>query len=459
MQHPRDFALAAEICVAEQDGRECSWYTVYNRVLRDFIFTNCDGERCICSITPQYSLVAKYDTGHSPETDAIEARVASVNAPLLRPPQPTVSQLALPQHSSDVIMRSPTDHDDSVRPTVPRIPVNSAQWNSNSPLSSISSGSLPRVMDRSPSLDHAIALQPQTPTISKNLDGDSPLTPLPESWAAAVPRSHASRTVPLPVSPTPAETKSTVSPPGVTRVLRRSHRLTRCPLIPAQRSLSEIPETPPRDKKTIVMKSTRIPDFIAALHVVPTPCPSPKAFPKEFALDDDEHITTRTILIVEIKSALTYAPNIWRRIWDLQVNAQAYHTFQSYADLDCLGVIIAVGRRWIYVNVHRPPPDGLTHSQRRDPDYLPSPGDWSDTSSDATSEIVESSPLPQDELPFDLLKPLMDPVAPEFILSQPNCPPGQAYIESYLLDPEGQSELFFKKILWDLRHHNQSIWK
>ena len=457
MQHPGHFALAAEIRVAEQDGRECSWYTVYNRILRDFIFTNCDGERSICSITPQYSLVAKYDTGHSPETDAIESRVAPVNAPLLRPPQPTISQPASSQHLPDVIMGSPTDHDDSVRPTVPRIAANPAQWNGDSPLSSISSGTLPRAMDRSPSLDHTNALQPQTPTFSKTFDGDSPLTPLPESWAAVVPRSHASRIVPLPVSPTPAERKFIVSPPGVAKELRRSHRLIRGPPIPVQRSLSEIPETPPRDKKAIVMKSTRIPDFIAALHVIPTPCPSPKAFPKEFVLGDDEHITTRTILIVEIKSAPTYTPNIWRRIWNFQVNAQACHTFESHADLDCLGVIIAVGRRWIYVNVHRPPPDGLTHSQRRDPDYLPSPGDWSDTSSDATSEIVESSPLQQD-LPVPFI-PSMDPVAPEFIRSQPNWSPEEPYIESYLLDPKGQSELFFKQVLGDLRHHNQSIWK
>jgi len=445
--------------VAEQDGRECSWYTVYNRILRDFIFTNCDGERSICSITPQYSLVAKYDTGHSPETDAIEARVARVNAPLLRLPQPTISQPASPQHPPDVIMGSPTDHDDSVQSAVPRIPVNPAQWDSDSPLSSISSGSLPRAMDRSPSLDHNNTLQPQTPVFSKILDGNSPLTPLPESWAAAGPCSHASRTVPLPVSPTPAERKFTVTPPGVTRELRRSHRLIRGPPIPVQHSLSEIPETPPKDKKAIIKKSTRIPDFIAALHVIPTSCPSPKAFPKEFVLGDDEHITTRTILIVEIKSALTYAPSIWRRIWNFQVKAQARHTFESHADLDCLGVIIAVGRRWIYVNVHRPPPDGLTHSQRRDPDYLPSPEDWSDTSSDAMSEIVESSPLPQDDLPVDPLMSSMDPVAPKFIQSQPNWSPEEAYIESYLLDPKGQSELFFKQVLGDLRHHNQSIWK
>ena len=164
MQH---FTLAAEICVAEQDGRECSWYAVYNRILKDFIFTSCDGEQCICSITPQYSLVAKYDTGHSLEMDAIEACVARVNAPLLHLPQPTISQPASPQHPPDVIMGSPTNHDDLVWLVVPHIPVNPAQWDSNSPLSSISSGSLPHAMDHSPSLDHTNALQPQTPTFSK----------------------------------------------------------------------------------------------------------------------------------------------------------------------------------------------------------------------------------------------------------------------------------------------------
>ena len=108
----------------------------------------------------------------------------------------------------------------------------------------------------------------------------------------------------------------------------------------------------------------------------------------KFVLGDDKHITTRTILIVEIKSELTYGPNIWWQIWNFQVKAQAHHTFKSHTDLDCLGVIIAVGHRWVYVNVHRPPPDGLTHSQRCDPDYLPSPRDWSDTSSDATIEAI-----------------------------------------------------------------------
>ena len=447
--NPRDFSLAVLICVAEGDERECPWYTVFNRVLTDFIFVDCDGERCICSITPQYSLVAKYDTGHSPELDAIEeCTVSAINAPLLHSPSSKTP--------SDVIMHSPTDHSDSAY-AFPLTPFCSGQLNAGSPLSPIA-GESPHVMN--PNLndvDHNIPIQPQTPIRAKFFDGDSPLTPLSESGTAAATASHFLPTVSVPVSPTPPTRKSTVQPPAVPSELRRSVRQTRGPVFPVQRTPSEIPETPPKDRKSLIRKSTRIPDFIAALHQIPTSCPPAKAFPTEFeVLGNDRKITTRTILIVEIKSALSYRADTWNRIWQSQVQAQARHTFKSHTDLDCLGVIIAVGRRWVYFNVHRPPPDGLTYSQKRDPDYMPPSEDWSDTSSDVTSDIVDSSQ--NCDVPGQIGSPLV-PSAPEFISSHPKYVPWRAYIESCLLDKEGQSESFFGEVLKDLRKHNQSIWK
>ena len=420
---------------------------MFNRVLTDFIFVDCDGQQSICSITPQYSLVAKYDTGHSPESDAIEAHTAFVNAPLLRPPPP--------QTPSDVIMHSPTDNSDSAC-VFPRT-FCSGQRDAGTPFSPIA-GESPHAMN--PNLndvDHNIPIQPQTPIRAKFFDGDSPLTPLPESGTAAA-ASHSLPMVSIPVSPTPPARKSTVQPPAAPRELRRSLRQTRGPVFPVQHIPSnEIPETPPKDRKSVVRKSTRIPDFIAALHLIPTPCPPAEAFPTEFGLPgNDQKITTRIILIVEIKSALVYAEDIWYRIWDRQVQAQACHTFVSHTDLDCLGVIIAVGHRWIYFNVYRPPPDGLTYSQKRDPDYMPPPGEWSDTSSDVTSDNVDSS---QDDHVPAHIRSSLEPSPPEFISCHPEYVPGQAYIESCLLDKEGQSESFFGEVLKDLRKHNQSIWK
>ncbi|KAL4078925.1 hypothetical protein V8B97DRAFT_1865372 [Scleroderma yunnanense] len=453
IRHTRDFPLAVEIRAAERDKRECPLYTVYNRILRDFIFNDCDGEQCICSITPQYSLIAEYDTGHSLEKDDIEASAPRIRAPLLLPP-PSFSQPVSPQPSSDVSMSSPTDRNDSVW-LLPYVPVHPGPCDMGSPLSSISSSS--PTMDPSFSLVYDVQAQPQTPTVVSTWDTNSPLSPLPSSVTAAVPHSHATRMVPLPTSPTPEEKKSATHSLGLTRELRRSLRRTSGPLFPAQSTPPEIPETPPRDKKVIIRKSTRIPDFIGVLHAIRMPRPSVEALSKEFVLPDDLHIAMRTILIVEIKSGVVYAPNVWQRTWEMQVKGQALHAFGSHPDLDCLGVIIAVGRRWIYVNVNRPLPDGLTHSQRCDPDYIPSPDVWSDKSSDASSEIAEISPLAQ-SVP-DLSTPSMEMVAPKFISNQPNHPPEQPYIESLLLDSAGQSELFFKEILEDLRKHNQDIWK
>ena len=437
------------ICVAKGDGREFPWYTVFNRVLTDFIFANCDGEQSVCSITPQHSLVAKYDTGHSPELDAIEAHTASVYAPLLRPPPS--------QTPSDVIMHSPTTDLNDSACAFPRTPLCSGQWVAGSPLSPIA-GESPHAMNPNlDDVDHDIPIQPQTP-IRANLFGtDSPLTPLPESETTAVSRSHILPMVPIPVSPTPPARKSTVQPPAVPNEPRRSLRRTVGPVFPVQRISSDIPETPPKDRKVVVRKSTRIPDFTAALHVIPTPRPPAEAFPTEFKLLDNNHkITTRTILIVEIKSALSYNANIWSRIWETQVQTQAWHAFESHTDLDCLGVMIAVGHHWVYWNVHRPPPDGLTYSQKRDPDYMPPSEEWSDTSSDVTSDIVDSS---QDDcVPAHIIS-FLEPSAPEFILCHPKFVPRQAYIESCLLDEEGQSESFFGEVLRDLRKHNQSIWK
>lgn len=444
MRKPRDFAIAAMICVAEQDGRECSWYAVYNKILQDYIFTNCDGEQSVCGVIPQYSLVAKYDTGHSPETDAIEGHSTSVNAPLLCLPSS-----GSPQTPSDVIMRSPTDPGDTDC-HLPRTPVDSRDWEVDTTLSSFSSRS-PSTSDHSPSTGNDIPVNPKRPFF------DSPLSPFPERMASAVSRSHASQAIQLPASPTPLGRTSATNPTGETRVLRRSLRAPRSPLIPVQRLPSELLETPPRDKKAMVMKSTRIPDFIGALYFAQKPRPLAEEFPTEFTLRDDEKITTRTILIVEVKPASTYTPNIWRRILDIQVNGQIHHAFEFNEDLDCLGVMIGVGHHWIYLNVHRPPPSGLTYSQRRDPDYMSSPGSWSDTSSDATSEILESSPQ-HNPMPTDL-ETSMDYIALDFILRHPKRVPRQAYIESCLLDRDGQSERFFQEVLEDLRKHNQDIWK
>ena len=455
MREPRDFSLAMEIYLAERDGRECPWYAVYNRVLRDYIFMNPDGEQCICTVIPQYSLVAEYDAGHSAETDKIEVEPRPVyNARLFlqSPAKPT-----LPRPHSDVHMSSPGVHQDSTVQPSARTPFNPTHRDADSPLSFIvASGPTPTGGCLN---DHTAPLQPRTPVSSRHWDTDSPLSPLSSGGSPFVLRSYASRTLPLPISPTLAVHRKTEE-------FRRSDRLKSRPALPVQCLSSEIPITPPKVNKVASTKSTRIPDFIGALFTLPAPRPLTTEFPKQFSITEFGDVIMRTILIVEIKSEQRSLDNNWERVWERQVKDQARHAFHFHTDLDRLGVIMAFGRRWIYINVKRPLPDGLTESQRRDLDYIPSPqSDWQDTSSDIFMDVGQDLPrnledrhvtLPNEE---DSTNSDMEMIAPRFLSSQYELPPGRPYLESYLLQPDGRSELFLEKISEDLQELNNDIWK
>jgi len=65
----RDFSLALSIRAAQADGRECPWYGVWAKVLQNYIFHGADGSQTACTCIPQFSLVAAYDSGRSPETN------------------------------------------------------------------------------------------------------------------------------------------------------------------------------------------------------------------------------------------------------------------------------------------------------------------------------------------------------------------------------------------------------
>lgn len=452
MREPRDFSLAMEIYLAERDGRECPWYAVYNRVLRDYIFMNTDGEQCICTVIPQYSLVAEYDTGHSAETDKIEVEPRPVDDP--RPFFQSPAEPTSPRPHSDVHMSPPGVHQDSTVQPSARAP---SHWDAASPLSFIASSPTPT--DGCLNLDHSVLAQPRTPVSSRCWDTDSPLSPLPSSGSPFVPRSHASRTLPLPISPTLVARRTTEE-------FRRSNRLKARPALMVQRLPSEIPITPPKFNKVAGMKSARIPDFIGALCTLPASRPLTTEFPKQFSATEFRDVIMRTILIVEIKSGQWSLDNNWERAWERQVKDQARHAFHFHADLDRLGVIMAFGRRWIYINVKRPLLDGLTESQRLDLDYIPSPeSDWQDTSSDISMDVGQDLPrnledrdvtLPDEEDPTNSD---MEMIAPRFLSSQYELPPGRPYLESYLLQPDGRSELFLEKILEDLKELNNDIWK
>lgn len=56
---------------------ESPWYGVWAKVLQNYIFHDADGFQTACTCIPQYSLVASYDSGNSPETNTSDSPLES----------------------------------------------------------------------------------------------------------------------------------------------------------------------------------------------------------------------------------------------------------------------------------------------------------------------------------------------------------------------------------------------
>ncbi|KAF9230880.1 hypothetical protein BU15DRAFT_83070 [Melanogaster broomeanus] len=62
-----DFHFSLLIAAALKDRRETKWYGVWDMALKDYLFRGCNTPTMACSIMPQYSLVATYDTYDKPK--------------------------------------------------------------------------------------------------------------------------------------------------------------------------------------------------------------------------------------------------------------------------------------------------------------------------------------------------------------------------------------------------------
>jgi len=404
----QDVCLATEICVAEKDGRECPWYAVYSRVLRDYIFRSGDGGQHICTINPQYSLVATFDSGHSIETDLLAERKTAQ------------SQVATPEHLSDQLSFRTISHvaeHDSVQTDLPSTP------------KQVSVTDFPRTPGY-----HGCKYVPGS---------SSPLTPISSGESIPFPRP---RYLPEPfTSPTPAGR----NPVGNPQTTRRSDRIAQQGSVLYSQSTPSTtgPVTPQRVPDNI-WKSTRVPDFVVALNKLPNIPTFPMIFDKNI------HITSRTILIVEIKPDNQYGRTPWERLWHSQVREQAEHTFAADDKLEYLGILMAFGRHWAYAVAPRLPFESQTASERRDNTYIPSPNRPPELMDESSVELF-TQPPPPDSDPLELYTTPFDKCNPRTITRT-----REWYFDEFqLLDSEGKSQKRFEDVLQDLRERNQDMWQ
>ncbi|KAF9234446.1 hypothetical protein BU15DRAFT_79001 [Melanogaster broomeanus] len=130
-----DFHFSLLIAAALEDHREMKWYGVWDMALRDYLFHGCNTATMTCSIMPQYSLVATYDTYDKAKDDweaylenAEPGSVASPNSPPSRGPTRGVSDspdpiLLVPKsHRMDTLVRASSLSRDAVSPRTPMSP-------------------------------------------------------------------------------------------------------------------------------------------------------------------------------------------------------------------------------------------------------------------------------------------------------------------------------------------------
>ncbi|KAG0704000.1 hypothetical protein DFH29DRAFT_914021 [Suillus ampliporus] len=335
----RDFSLALSIRAAQADGRECPWYGVWAKVLQNYIFRDADGSQTACTSIPQYSLVAAYDSGSSPETDTSD------------------SWSAASRSASDMDM-SP-GRPGSYLPAPRFVPHNSTPNFFNPRSHELFGGPLP-TLTPSP--------QPQVPRFVSDLE--SPTTQHVDRL-----RAHAKD----------AFTNASVG----TRPLPQSSSSQTLPnVIP--------PSTPPRPTAGLstarLRRSVRVPDFVQVLERTQQQYP---AIP--------EAVIRRVIMTIEIKpEPKDHSKSIdWVGLWKEQVGEQVVHAFDADPTVQYLGVIMTYGCRWVYRIARRPPPDIRTMSERRDPTF-PSTGPpepWSVDSRREDWSPISKHTLPALECP------------------------------------------------------------
>ncbi|KAF9230474.1 hypothetical protein BU15DRAFT_83577 [Melanogaster broomeanus] len=120
------------------------------------------------------------------------------------------------------------------------------------------------------------------------------------------------------------------------------------------------PSTPPAHPG-LKRRSRRVPDFAQVLQCVTKPFPPLSDSPE----------AERVILIVENKPTSTVSLS---RVYDatsIQIEAQARHAFYADPELKAIGAIMAIGKHFRYVVLHRAqfPPRSL--SEEIDMDYVP----------------------------------------------------------------------------------------
>ncbi|KAJ8590495.1 hypothetical protein M405DRAFT_881004 [Rhizopogon salebrosus TDB-379] len=409
----RDFSLAICIKAAQVDGRECLWYGVWMKVLQEYIFRNADGPQTTCIAIPQYSLVAGYDTGHSPETT--RAGIGSATS---------VSSSS----SSDVVM--------GILPVASTPPSHGPLMSPGSPLTPIPDIRTPLFLP-----------DPTSPTTNPHELFWGSLNPLTPSSYHQVPR-----TLPGVASPARRVTRS--------QTARHSTDVANSGLVSPMPSdgiqslafqhSTVLPSTPPRPTTHLratrgnIQKSSRIPDIVQVLARTHQQYPN-----------IPDSVDKRVILVVEIKPEPKDpgGPIDWLLLWNTQVKEQAIHAFDADLSLKYLGIIMARGSRWIYRVVNRPSPDGRTMSERRDPTF-PSGGPpeaWSTDSADSSPEDWPSSSDPPElmmQRPSFLQAPVHNTVGND----------AQIRHDFYLLDPRGESLSIFANILRDLHSQHEDMW-
>lgn len=396
----RDFSLALSIRAAQADGRECPWYGVWAKVLQNYIFHDADGFQTACTCIPQYSLVAPYDSGSSPETN-----------------------------TSDLPLESPR--------SLPDIEV-------DSPPSDISAGSLPSYLPK-PRFTPNSFTSNLSPRSLEVFGGPLPtLTPSPQP-SPQIPRI-------LPALESPATQHVNYLRARIqhasTNIIHARVDAHPLPQSLTAQCLSNVIHlsTPSRPRTGLSIgrscKSARVPDFVQVLERTQQLYPA-----------TPDSVVHRVIMIIEIKAEPKdrYKSIDWSRLWKDQVGEQAAHAFDADPTLQYLGVIMAYGRRWVYCITRRPPPHTRTMSEKRDPTFrsFGSSETW-----ESPEDSEDSSATPEDFKVDNPSLPLLE--YPPFAFEVKG---GETIVyDLYLLDPKQRSLQLFSKILEDMRNHNNDMW-
>ncbi|KAL4077422.1 hypothetical protein J3A83DRAFT_4185822 [Scleroderma citrinum] len=366
------------------------------------MFSHSDSDQHIYIVIPQYSLVATFDSGHSIETDLLAA--------------------------------GRTTHDQAVPPQNPFLP-NSQKFSYNLVEQDVNMEPLLTTPKQPPGID--LPRTPGYPGRKHTTGTDSPLTPmsseqsLPLSWPRYLPEL---------TSPTLAHRKA-ANPEAV----RRSERIAqKAPVSYNPPTPSPTgPVTPKHDPGN--WKSTRIPDFVVALYKLPDLPVFPMTFTNEIP------ITTRIVLIVEIKPNVPWNPTQFQRLWSTQVRAQAQHAFAADENwnFSVSSWHMAVVGSMLFT---------VTDSERCDETYIPSPdlpSEWESDDPPVMPFVQSKNTISISWKSMELYTTPLDKCNP-----RPQTEFGPGYFdELLLLDPEGRSQKCLEENLQDLRQRNEDMWQ